>query len=142
MTRKLASEEDCNHVRRMSSNIEAISKPILGFSEKTQVESLGEIMRLYQTRNAEDIQSFLFTRAELISPLIEGHKRLSEFFPETMPEIELHHDDEGSSRLIVGVRTTLPLNEAFERMERFNDSWWVNAVLSVQGLLSFDLRLQ
>jgi hypothetical protein len=110
----------------------------------TAVLTVGDTMTTtaYLTREPDAVAAFLARYPFLTSLLTEalGPLRMA-FGPDTPFVVAVDIDPEvpGWEELRVDVETTLPVEEADQRLEAFDTAWWLEHLPRAQGKLFFTL---
>lgn len=94
--------------------------------------------------NVEEVRDFLTAHPEIATLLIEAMSVIPRYFGEGTRVLLLIQDDPDGweDRFIAAyIRTALEPTEAFERLHRLSDHWWLNASQGPREkvLLSLDL---
>jgi hypothetical protein len=101
-----------------------------------------EIERSFALRNESDVAAFLGEHPFLLPLLLESHDRINEQFPNARPVLEVVTDPEGADdfQLALFIRTRLAPEEAVANLERFDDTWWLDALDRARGKLCITLE--
>jgi hypothetical protein len=88
------------------------------------------------------VAAFLGEHPFLLPLPRESYDRINEHFPMARPVLEVVTDPEGADdfQLTVFIRTRLAPEEAMANLERFDDTWWLDAMDRAQGNLCITLE--
>lgn len=107
--------------------------------------SIDRLEDTYEFRNPNEIGTFLRNHSYLIDFLYDAFSRIELFFGRN-PHVALEviHDPEivNASELFAYIHTTLPPEEAMDRLTAFDEIWFLDQVNSVNGKLNFDLLFE
>ncbi len=97
-----------------------------------QEESNSSIVLLsskYALRNVKEISDFLSNNKHILPLLIESHYNIRDYFPtETLSlEVMTDPDEVGEKELVVYICTGLKPSDAIEKLDRLDESWWLDA---------------
>ena len=99
--------------------------------------------RLYEWDNGDAVRLFLRAHPETHWPLLQAAKVVPEHFgvgTHLTLKVVPARDGDGSPELFAFIHTSQDPLAALESLERFDASWWLGVVPSVNGTLSFALR--
>ena len=105
---------------------------------------VAELTALYTFRDRETVVGFLATHPHLVPLLVETRPEIARYFgPETPVVLEVIPDREaeGYSDLFAFVLTALPATEAAERLDQFDEEWWLEALDRARRNLTIDIEL-
>lgn len=98
---------------------------------------------LYRIHNYRAVMEYLDKHRVLQSVLVEAHEYLQRCFgPILDVELCLRPDPEveGLDVLFGYISTDLPVEEALERLERFDEMWFLDAMPGTPARLNFNIR--
>ncbi|MFP4191260.1 MAG: hypothetical protein ACLFU6_04230 [Candidatus Hydrogenedentota bacterium] len=76
--------------------------------------------------DSEDVNQFLNDNPDLRSLLAETRSKVSEYFPNAIPRLEIVDDPEdGTKELVMFVQTDQDLDSGERDYDRFVDEWWL-----------------
>ena len=110
-------------------------------SSKT-VEDATDLDRRFETDEPKEVQAYLERHPHLVPLLSDVATALARFFPSEEP-LRLQVIDDADTRtehLYAIVRTSLPPDEAEERLDRLDEEWWLNAAAMAKGDLTIDVE--
>lgn len=83
----------------------------------------------YKFRNDDAVRTFLMEEPSAAKLLSEAYERIREYFPASEIFIEVIADPEasGEKELVVSIVTDMSPREAIERLDAFDDDWWLEA---------------
>lgn len=92
---------------------------------QTDIESLD---KLYNLRGKSEILQFLEQNDFLIPVLLEAPGKISNYFPDAELFLECVTDPEtvGEAMLELAISMNLDPDEAVDKLDRFQDEWWLN----------------
>jgi hypothetical protein len=101
-----------------------------------------EIERSFALRNEPGVAAFLGEHSFLLPLLLESHDRINEQFPNARPVLEVVADPEGAHdfQLALFIHTKLAPEEAMATLERFDETWWLDAMDRARGKLCVTLE--
>lgn len=105
---------------------------------------LRNVETLYSFRNVAEIQQFLQEHHVLVNFLIEAHPYVSKYFgdhPQIALELISDPEIDGSEQLFAYIVTSLPVAEALERLNNFDEEWFIEQFDRVDGLFNFNLEI-
>ncbi len=94
--------------------------------------------RLYAFRKPEEVGQFLEAYPFLTPLLREAHDKIDDYFgPQTAVALEVVTDPEAMDdrELFAFIQTSLPSQEALDRLERLDQDWWLDASDRSEGRL-------
>lgn len=88
---------------------------------------------LYEIENPAEVDAYVDEHPVVVSILSEAPFEVEAAFEE-QPRLVLRHefdpeDEAGSDCLVVDIMTTRAAADAHDRLNRFDDSWWIDAAL-------------
>lgn len=85
-------------------------------------------------RNKDSITAFLDQYPEITTKLFEARENILKFFPNHSFALEVMADPENEDdpQLILYIQTTLSPDEAIERLDKFDDEWWLDVDIAIQ----------
>jgi hypothetical protein len=127
--------------RPVGRSIDAINEPSIEQWRDTgtstvlfSTRALSLLKRFYTFRSSVSVETFLGTHPFLAKMLIDLHGQLEHFFPESSLVLDISADPE-AEYLVVYVVTDSTAPEAIERLERFDDGYWLDHHHQAQGKL-------
>ena len=107
-------------------------------------ERMASLADLYRFDDREAVTGFIYRHDFLVELLIEARKHIRTHFGPDMPVVlEVLHDPEdehGEPELLALIETTLPPEEALMRLDRLDETWWLEALPRSQFILTITLR--
>ena len=107
-------------------------------------ERMASLADLYRFNDREAVTGFIYRHDFLVELLIEARKHIrTHFGPDTPAALEVLHDPEdehGEPELLALIETTLPPEEALMRLDRLDETWWLDALPRSQFILTITLR--
>lgn len=95
-------------------------------------------------RNKDSIIAFFEQYPEITTKLFEARENILKFFPNHSFALELmadlENENEDDSQLILYIQTTLSPDEAIERLDKFDDEWWLDVDIAVQEKVCLTLE--
>jgi hypothetical protein len=103
-----------------------------------QADLVGQV---YVFRDPVNVHAFLDCYPFLVPLLLEAAPHLEHYFPGQNIFLEVVNDPESTdtSQLVAIVVETTSPEEAFDRLEQFDQAWWVGAVRRAKGKLCIDV---
>ena len=97
---------------------------------------------LYLIRDPMAIKAFLRDHETLASVLFSAFPKINAFWGNQLsPELRLVEDaDDESTSLVVYVASRQP--DAYARLDRFDEEWWLDHIKETEGLLNFAIDSQ
>ena len=89
-----------------------------------------------------DAEAFLVARPDLHALLRDAADQLGHSFPGAPLRVSLRHN-EGQGEppeLVLAAVTDLALADAFARLDRFDEEWWLDAMPRADGLLTVTVK--
>jgi hypothetical protein len=89
------------------------------------------------------VRHFVRCHPEVIETLIEARPRLEEHFgPQVKVSLELVSDPEADAteQLFAYIVTSLPVDEGINRLDAFDEDWFLHQIDRVAGRLNFNLE--
>ena len=83
-------------------------------------------------RNQEDISLFIDNHHDLTSLLLNTSEKVLEFFPDHKLSLELiqDYDFDSEPHIALIIETPLSADEALEKLDNFDENWWIDAKFS------------
>jgi hypothetical protein len=105
------------------------------------MSDLGFIMAslsgIYRMEGEKKILDFLENRKDSIHMLFDIHKRLQKYFPNSPISMKALQND-----LIISIGTTFNPDEAIDRLDRFDDDWWLDRSSALDSGTSICIRVE
>lgn len=100
--------------------------------------------RLYTFREREEVLWFLESYPFLASLLLEAYDNIGNYFPYTQVFLEVVSDPEATNdyQLVSSIATNLDPGEVIDRLEQFDEDWWLDALDRAQGKLCINVEFQ
>ena len=108
---------------------------------QTQIRLLD---RLYTFRERTEVLWFLERYPFLPPLLLEAYDEIENHFPysELFLEVVTDPEETDDSQLVISIGTNLNPDEADDRLDEFDDSWWLDALDQAQGKLCIDVEFR
>ncbi len=107
-------------------------------------ERLASLADLYRFNDREAVTGFLSRHDFLVDLLIEAREHIrTHFGPDTPTALEIFYDlddEHEEPDLLALIETTLPAEEASVQLDRFDETWWLDALPRSQYILTITLR--
>ncbi len=93
------------------------------FFDRTYIKK--ELKKLYRFRNRQKVLYFIEKKVISFDFLLNTHKIIKEFFPESTLYLEVFTDPEGieEDELVIYIATSLSRKEAVRQLLKFNEKW-------------------
>ena len=155
----LLREEDGEHwravfkqvVNHIHSSI-TLSESILGVSvieivlvNELEEEYKSQNERLFDIRDKKNVESYLKENPSLVGTLLEVKEKIKKYFPEEALALDVTVDPHGHSetkQLIVYVVTDRSAIDAHNRLEEFDNNWWLQQLTEIGPLCSVEIEFQ
>ena len=101
------------------------------------------VARSYALRDAAAVLTFLHDHPEVVPPLLDAVEVVPRFFgPGTTLALEVYRDPEARDdrELFALIVTPLVVAPALERLQRFEDEWWLRVLPTANRKLMFGLE--
>lgn len=101
------------------------------------------LVTLYTFRNYVPVSSFLRENSFLLDVLLMAHEKIQEYFGSHVQvalEVFTDPEAENDQELSALIQARLPLEEDIDRLERFYEEWWLDALSAAQCKLTIDLE--
>jgi hypothetical protein len=100
--------------------------------------------RLYSLRKPIQVRKFLSEHAFLVPLLVAAHDVTTRYFAPLSLVLDVIADPEtiDDQQLVLFVAVQLKPAEAFTRLQRFDDEWWLDAMDDAQGHLCISLEFR
>lgn len=105
---------------------------------------LAELERLYSMRNPLRVRRFLGEHSFLAALLVSAYDATTRYFAPLSLVLEVIADPEISNdeQLVLFVSVQLKPAEAFTRLQRFDNEWWLDALGEARGHLCISLEFR
>lgn len=127
--------------RRTGRSIDAVNEPSTAQWRDSGISTvllsprtLGRLELFYTFRSSASVEIFLGNYPFLAKMLIDLRGQLEHFFPESNLVLDISADPE-AEYLVVYVVMHTTAQEALERLERFDDEYWLDHYHQAQGKL-------
>ena len=98
----------------------------------------------YELRNFAAVAAYVAEHPQLTGFLLDSYGQLRKYFDATASyALEVVSDPEispSSDFLFVNIRTSMPVDEAMERLDQFDEAWYLDQVNSFGELVNFNLE--
>jgi hypothetical protein len=100
--------------------------------------------QLYTFRQQAEVLRFLERFPFLVSLLLEAHGQVENYFPRSPVSLEVVADPEVADdcQLVLSIATDFAPDEAVDRLERFDEDWWLDALDRAQGKLCINVEFR
>ncbi|MCX7707648.1 MAG: hypothetical protein N2204_06550 [Anaerolineae bacterium] len=108
-----------------------------------QEEKLSQIRRIYGFRGEAEAVRFLRMHPALIDLLLEALPHVERYFgphPEVVLEVVVDPEASDSEELFANIRTSLPVEEALECLNQFDEEWFLDQLARTEGRFNFNLE--
>lgn len=108
-----------------------------------QEEKLSQIRRIYGFRGEAEAVRFLRMHPALIDLLLEAPPHVERYFganPEVVLEVVVDPEANDSEELFANIRTSLPVEEALERLDQLDEGWFLAQLERTDGRFNFNLE--
>ncbi|MBC8265123.1 MAG: hypothetical protein H8E47_13495 [Anaerolineales bacterium] len=98
--------------------------------------------RLYTFKERSEVLWFLDRYPFLASLLLEAYYEIEKHFPYSQVFLEVVTDPEeiDDYQLVASIATNFAPNEAVDRLEQFDEDWWLDALDRAQSKLCIDVE--
>jgi hypothetical protein len=92
-------------------------------------QRLTSLNKRYTFRKPPEVFEFLVDNTSLIPLVEEVYGKIRDYFPAAKLFLEVFTDPEtdGDKELVIFIRTNLHPDEAFSKLERLDETWWLDA---------------
>lgn len=101
--------------------------------------------KLYTYRRPKEVKEFLAAHPFLEPLLVEAYNKLDDYFgpqPDVVLEVVTDPEAIDDRELFAFIRTSLPSHEALEKLDQFDENWWLDAGDQVDGKLCIHLEFK
>lgn len=102
-------------------------------------------LKRYSMHNAEEVLSFLGNHFHVAGLLTDAIEHIDTIFTET-PDLVLRLDTDPEEpnfkQIVANIVTSLDPDEALEKLDQFDDSWWLLSSSKAKGKLSFNIAFK
>lgn len=105
-------------------------------------QTIDRLAEYYVFGSDRQVGEFLRRHPHVTNLLIEAQRFISRYFGgdgSTLLETFSDPDSRGHEELFARIRTSLPPEEALERLRQFDHGWWIMKSPDACGLLNFDV---
>ena len=95
---------------------------------------------LYHIQEPEKVQNFLEENKFLVPLLLTAYTHIQEHFPGSA--VRLKMDEEDQSQLIASIITNRSPDDAFQRLEQFDEQWWLDALDKAEMKLTISVEFE
>ena len=134
-------ENITSDVQDTSSQTTTALRPAKEVIETDQILKLKDLCTF---RNPENVRTFLSGYPHVVTLVSEALAKIPSYFPESRTFLEVTVDPEGdrNEELVLSIKTALDPSEALNRLDRFDDHWWLGAVPHANGKLCINLEFE
>lgn len=105
---------------------------------------LEQIKKQYSIPESDlsDVEQFLDKHKDIANLVLEAYTKIRDFFTSETLLLELISDIsiEGGEELFVYIQTHLSVEEAVEKINDFDEQWFLDQLSRTKGLFNFNLR--
>lgn len=108
-----------------------------------QGEKLSRIKRIYGFREEAEAARFLRMHPALIDLLLEAPPHFERYFgpnPQVVLEVVVDPEASDSEELFANICTSLPAEEALERLDQLDEGWFLDQLERTAGRFNFNLE--
>lgn len=137
----LALDEEFTKLRieeALREDLEDLLAPEVDESQK-----LAQLRNLYSLRDESTVETFLQEHTYLIGLLLEAYWYIEAYFgsfPRVFLEVVIDPEATDDCQLVAYISTTLPPDEALDKLQQLDEDWWLDAMDSSKGKLCIDLE--
>ena len=126
----------------MATEIESMLGEKKATEQWLNIPNSSRLHELYEFQGTNHINDYLQSHSELINFLLESHYHLEKYFGTSAKfELEVVHDPEAQhEQLIVYINTSLSVDEALIRLDRFDNDWFLDHVNWIGHFINFNLK--
>lgn len=102
-----------------------------------------EIEKIYELTRKTEVVNFLTTYPFLTDLLLEAFGQVEKFFglnPDVTLEVVQDLEATDERELVASIHTSLPPDEALDRLDQLDDHWWLDAMTKAQGNFCINLE--
>lgn len=105
--------------------------------EKQFAKVLAQLEEIYTFREVDAVVDFLKKHPFLHTLLLEAPQQIERYFPDAPLFLEIDIDPEGSGepKLLLVIGTRLDADTTFEKLNVFNDEWWLPNLKTTRRVL-------
>ena len=114
--------------------------PVVSFER-----ALNQVEAWYRLDNAGRVRQFLYQHPMLPGVLVEAFGPLQKCFgpyPQVMLRVVADPEVEDSDELFAYIRTSLPPEDALNRLNELDELWFLDQLDRVNGLFNFNLEFE
>jgi len=111
----------------------------------SRTEELDILEQLYSLRKRSEVMKYLANNFFLFPFLQDVYEQIRSYFGKSgQPILEVVTDPEAieDQELVIFIHTTLSADEAIERLEQFDEQWWLNAPVNIRKKLCIDVEFE
>lgn len=104
-----------------------------------------QILNYYTIEEINDVVKYLNKHPQLINLLLKAPSEIKKYFPVEKLRLKLYVDPESPQweYLILAIcANSVHVDEALNKLDNFNESWWNNASRGVAVNLSIDVEFE
>jgi hypothetical protein len=98
----------------------------------------------YTFRRPEEVVDFLLRHSSLLEILEKAPEQIQRHFGDAISSLVLEAvkdpETEDDEELILFIQTALPIDQALQRLDRLDDTWWLETGSRTQGNLGMNLE--
>jgi hypothetical protein len=107
-------------------------------------DTLDKIKKKYSIPESDlsNVEQFLDKHKDIANLVLEAYTKIRDFFTSETLLLELISDTsiEGGEELFVYIQTYLSVEEAVEKINNFDEQWFLDQLSRTKGLFNFNLR--
>ena len=143
--RTITSIDDWNQPSSSSkSKRDKKRQALKNFRQPTGESTFSSIKKAYTISDSQlmGIERFLDKHKDIANLVLEAHTKIRGFFTSETLLLELISDIsiEGGEELFVYIQTHLSVEEAVEKINDFDEQWFLDQLNRTKGLFNFNLR--
>lgn len=134
--------------QRMSDTQFPIIQGILDSTNQTNIIDFNSLFQkiedCYHFKSKSRVKEFIEEHSYLTHILIESYELIIRFFGSgCYLELAVTTDpEEGFKELFVYIKTALPVDEALQKLDNFDDQWFLDKMSDTKGKLNFNLSFE
>ncbi|MEH2069184.1 MAG: hypothetical protein V7K47_13655 [Nostoc sp.] len=108
-------------------------------------DNFSKIFQLYTIDNVVDILRFLRKHQNLLDVLFKAHREIRKYFPYEKLQLKLSVDPESPQweKLLLSIYSSPEhIDEALNKLDEFDQKWWIEASLGVAVNLCINLEFE
>ncbi|MGH7596123.1 MAG: hypothetical protein ACREOI_07200 [bacterium] len=129
----------------LPNTVDVKDKVVVSLEKQSDTQTLELLQQYgYTFRRPDEVVDFLLRHSSLLEILEKAPKQIQRHFGNGIISLVLEAvkdpETEDDEELILFIQTALPVDQALQKLDRLDDTWWLETGSRTQGNLGMNLE--